>query len=98
MRELGVSVLAAATLVCSDDPHGALREAGDLMEAAARGALSAGSIINLGTLDGRHDRDQRGGITVFKSVGTATADLALLDLLWQRAQADGTIPGFEFSG
>jgi ornithine cyclodeaminase len=97
MRELGVSVLAAATLVCSDDPHGALREAGDLMEAAARGALSAGSILNLGTLDRRYDRDQRSGITVFKSVGTAAADLALLDLLWQRAKADGTIPGFEFS-
>jgi ornithine cyclodeaminase len=97
MRELGVSVLAAATLVCSDDPHGALREAGDLMEAADRGALSAGSIINLGALDGRHDPDQRSGITVFKSVGTATADLALLDLLWQRARADGTIPSFEFS-
>ena len=97
MRELGVSVLAVATLVCSDDPHGALHEAGDLMEAAACGALNAGSIINLGRLDGRHDHTRRSGITIFKSVGTATADLALLDLLWQRAKADGTIPSFEFS-
>ena len=97
MRELGVSVLAAATLVCSDDPHGALREAGDLMDAVARGAPSAGSVIDLGRLDGRYDRAERSGITIFKSVGTAAADLALLDLLWQRAQADGTIPSFEFS-
>lgn len=97
MRELGVSVLAAATLVCSDDPDGALREAGDLMEAVACGGPKAGSIIDLGRLDGRHDRARRGGITVFKSVGTAAADLALLGLLWQRADADGRIPRFEFS-
>jgi ornithine cyclodeaminase len=98
MRELGVSVLAAATLVCSDDPHGALREAGDLMEAAASGALNPGFIVNLGALDGRYDLAQRSGITIFKSVGTAIADLALLDLLWQRAQADDTVPRFEFAG
>ena len=97
MAELGVSVLAAAALVCSDNPQGALSEAGDLMEAVARGAPSAESVIDLGALDGHYDRAQRGGITIFKSVGTATADLAVLDLLWQRAEADGTIPRFEFS-
>lgn len=97
MRELGVSVLAAAELVCSDDPHGALREAGDLMDAVARGAPPAESIIELGALDGRYDRAQRHGMTIFKSVGTAIADLALLDLLWQRADADDTITSFDFS-
>lgn len=97
MRELGVSALAAATLVCSDDPEGALHEAGDLMEAVARGALSAESVLELGALEGREDRDQRGGITIFKSVGTAAADFALLDLLRQRAAADATVPSFEFS-
>jgi ornithine cyclodeaminase/alanine dehydrogenase-like protein (mu-crystallin family) len=97
MRELGASVLGAAELVCSDDPAGALREAGDLMEAVACGALRAESIIDLGELDARFDRAQRRGITIFKSVGTASADLALLDLLWQRAEADGSIPRFEFS-
>jgi ornithine cyclodeaminase len=97
MRELGVSVLAAATVVCSDDPHGALREAGDLMAAVACGKPTAGSVLDLGALDGQYDRAHRRGITIFKSVGTATADLALLDLLWQRARADGTIPSFEFS-
>jgi ornithine cyclodeaminase len=97
MRELGVSVLAAAELVCSDDPQGAVREAGDLMEAVACGAPKAESIVDLGALDGHYDRAQRRGITIFKSVGTASADLALLDLLWQRAEADGTIRGFDFS-
>ena len=97
MRELGVSVLAAAELVSSDDPHGALGEAGDLMEAVARGALEPDSIIDLGALDGRPDWTQRRGITIFKSVGTASADLALLDLLHQRAVADGTVPSFDFS-
>jgi ornithine cyclodeaminase len=97
MREVGSSVLAAAGLVSSDDPHGALGEAGDLMDAVAGGALRADSIIELGALDGHFDRARRRGITVFKSVGTASADLALLDLLWQRAEADGAIPSFDFS-
>ena len=97
MRELGLSVLAAAELVCSDDPHGALREAGDLMAAVARGAPAAENIADLGSLDGQYDKAGRDGMTIFKSVGTASADLALLDLLWQRAQADGTIGSFEFS-
>jgi ornithine cyclodeaminase len=97
MRELGVSVLAAAELVCSDDPHGALREAGDLMDAVARGAPKAESIVDLGALDGHYDRAQRCGITIFKSVGTASADLAMLGFLWQRAEADDSIPRFEFS-
>jgi ornithine cyclodeaminase len=96
MRELAVSALRAATLVCSDDPPGALREAGDLMDAVASGALSVGSLIDLGALDG-YDLAQRSGMTIFKSVGTATADLALLELLWQRAAADAAIPSFEFS-
>jgi ornithine cyclodeaminase len=97
MRELGVSVLEAATLVCSDDPPGALREAGDLMEAVACGAVDPASLIELGALNGHYDLGKRRGLTVFKSVGTALADLALLDLLWQRAEIDGTIPRFQFS-
>lgn len=97
MRELGVSVLAAAELVCSDDPRGALHEAGDLMEAVALGAPQADSIVDLGALDGHFDQAKRHGITIFKSVGTSSADLALLDLLWQRAETDGTIPRFAFS-
>jgi ornithine cyclodeaminase len=96
MRELGISALRAATLVSSDDPPGALHEAGDLMDAVADGALSAGSILDLGALDG-YDLAQRNGMTIFKSVGTAMADLALLELLWQRAAADAAIPSFEFS-
>ncbi|HET9895894.1 MAG TPA: hypothetical protein VFQ44_13280 [Streptosporangiaceae bacterium] len=96
MHELGSSVLRAATLVSSDDPHGALREAGDLIDAVTSGALSAESVIDLGAVDG-YDLAQRAGVTIFKSVGTATADLALLELLWQRATEDGTIPSFEFS-
>ncbi len=96
MRELGVSVLRAATLVCSDDPPGALREAGDLMDAVAAGAPSPESILDLGALDG-YNLAERSGLTIFKSVGTAMADLALLELLWQRAANDDAIPSFEFS-
>ena len=59
MRELGVSVLAAATLVCSDDPHGALREAGDLMDAAASGALISVSFRSSGDIQQAMRRAQR---------------------------------------
>lgn len=97
MRELGASVFAAATLVCSDDPAGAAREAGDLIDAISCGALDPDSIVELGALDERASRGQCGGITVFKSVGTAAADLALLGLLQERAAADAAVPGFEFS-
>lgn len=98
MRELAVSVFAAARLVCSDDPHGALREAGDVMNAVAAGALDAESLAELGMIERAGDGDQGGrGITVFKSVGSAAADLALLDLLRRRAANDPTIRSFDFS-
>ena len=90
-------MLAAAELVCSDDPHGAPGGRADLMAAVACGAARAESIIELGALEAHFDRAQRRGITIFKSVGTASADLALLHLLWQRAAADGTMASFEFS-
>jgi len=100
MREVGKSVFAAASLVCSDDPQGALHEAGDLMDAVTAGLLDPASIIELGALLGS-DAGRRagaGGITVFKSVGSAAADLALLDLLLRRAAAEPGLRSFDFAG
>ena len=99
MRELGVSVFAAARLICSDNPDGALHEAGDLIDAVAAGAASPDSLIGLGALDGADSGNLgRGGITVFKSVGSSAADLAILDLLWRRAVTDPAIGRFDFAG
>jgi len=100
MREVGTSVFAAATLVCSDDAAGALREAGDLMDAVAAGVLPPASVTELGALPGLGAGPPAGrrGVTVFKSVGSAAADLAVLDLLFRRATAEPDIPGFDFAG
>jgi ornithine cyclodeaminase/alanine dehydrogenase-like protein (mu-crystallin family) len=99
MREVGTSVFAAATIVCSDDPPGALREAGDLMDAVAAGVLSPDSVTELGALPGLEAEPpaSRRGVTVFKSVGSAAADLAVLDLLLHRARAEPGIHGFDFA-
>jgi ornithine cyclodeaminase len=96
MHELAVSVFGAAKLVCSDDPHGALSEAGDLMDAVAAGVLDPGSVVELGALDAVDVRTQGAGLTVLKSVGTASADLALLDLLVGRAAGSSEIRRFGF--
>jgi ornithine cyclodeaminase len=96
MRELAVSVFEAARLVCSDDPEGAFGEAGDLMDAIAAGVLDPGAVIELGALDGALLRSLGTGLTVFKSVGTAAADLALLDLLVRRATKSAGTRSFGF--
>ncbi len=100
MKEIGVSVFAAACLVCADDPQGATHEAGDLMAAIAAGALDPASVVDLGALvgPGQVRPARSGGITVFKSVGSAAADLALLDLLLARAIAAPGIRRFDFAG
>ena len=99
MREVGVSVFGAASAVCADDREGALREAGDLMDAVALGVLDPATLLELGmVMDRADDRPARGDApTVFKSVGSAAADLALLDLLLQRARAEPGLPTIDFA-
>lgn len=98
MREVGVTVFGAASVVCADDPDGALREAGDLIDAVAAGQLVPDAVIGLGSVvrDGAAAQPGRGA-TVFKSVGSAAADLALLDLLRQRAGDHPELHRFDFT-
>ena len=98
MREVGVSVFRAASVVCADDREGALSEAGDLMDAVALGVLDPASLLELGMImDRPGSQPANGAPTVFKSVGSAAADLALLDLLLQRAQAEPSLPTIDFA-
>ncbi len=103
MREVGISVFGAASVVCADDREGALREAGDLMDAVALGALDPASLLELGAImDRTGDAPARGdgpgdAPTVFKSVGSSAADLALLGLLLQRARAEPGLPAIDFA-
>jgi ornithine cyclodeaminase len=96
MMEVGVSLFAGAGVVCVDDRGGALREAGDLMAAIAAGKLDESSVRELGELtegDGAHSHAP----TIFKSVGSAAADLALLHLLAERAAGHPDLPRFDFA-
>jgi ornithine cyclodeaminase/alanine dehydrogenase-like protein (mu-crystallin family) len=100
MREIGSSVFAAARVVCSDNPAGALHEAGDLIDAVSSGALDPATVLELGTVSASAAAGQVGGdeVTVFKSVGSAAADLALLGLLMERAAGEPGIRTFDFAG
>jgi ornithine cyclodeaminase len=95
MHELGASVFAAAAVVYVDELEGALREAGDLIDAVAVGAISQSDLVALGQ-PGAGESEPAGGTTVFKSVGSAAADLAVLDLLAQRAASDDALCRVDF--
>jgi ornithine cyclodeaminase len=70
-----------------DTRAGALKEAGDIVQAIAAGAIVAddiaGDLFDLcrGTVPGRRRADE---ITLFKSVGTAIEDLAAAVLVYER--------------
>jgi ornithine cyclodeaminase len=70
------------------DTRSAIAEAGDLQAALARGWTEQGLAGDLFDLLGSAAHPERGpGRTVFKSVGHAAQDLAVLIHLWQRLQA-----------
>lgn len=83
MREVDDDAVAMSRIVV-DTRAGALREAGDLVQAIAAGRLSpdgvAGELADLvtGRIPGRRSVDE---ITLFKSVGTALEDLAAAALV-----------------
>ena len=85
MRETDDDAMRRAT-VHVDTRAGALREAGDVVQALAAGAIVeadiAGDLFDLcrGTVPGRRRRDE---ITLFKSVGTAIEDLAAAVLVYE---------------
>ena len=89
MREADDDAVRRAA-VYLDTRAGALKEAGDIVQPLASGALEAeairGDLLDLcrGTAPGRNDP---GAITLFKSVGTALEDLAAAQLLAERLGA-----------
>lgn len=89
MREADDDAVRRAA-VYVDTRAGALKEAGDIVQPLASGALEAeaikGDLFDLcrGTAPGRGDR---GAVTLFKSVGTALEDLAAAKLVAERLAA-----------
>lgn len=99
MREVGASLFGAAGVVCVDDLEGALREAGDLIDAISDGALDESSVLGLGEVLAGPGRtfSSPDRPTVFKSVGSAAADYALLCLLHERVRSDDDVMRFDFA-
>ena len=89
MREADDEAVRCAA-VYVDTRGGAMKEAGDIVQPLASGALEAeaikGDLFDLcrGTAPGRRDA---GAITLFKSVGTALEDLAAAKLVAERLGA-----------
>jgi ornithine cyclodeaminase/alanine dehydrogenase-like protein (mu-crystallin family) len=84
MCEVPADLLRRADVIAIDQWAAALEEAGDLIQAIASGAISQKSLVEIGTLLGAGARDRKGGPTVFKSVGIASQDWAIADLVRTR--------------
>lgn len=86
MREADDALVAAASLFV-DTREGALAEAGDLLQPIAAGLIGADAVLaELPTLlgGGHPGRRHPDEITLFKSVGSALADLGAARLAWRR--------------
>jgi ornithine cyclodeaminase/alanine dehydrogenase-like protein (mu-crystallin family) len=78
LRELDDATLARAARVVVETRAAALKEAGDIVQAVAAGAIAAAELVELrAVLDGTRGRGADGDVTVFKSVGLALEDLAV---------------------
>lgn len=88
MREVDDAAVAAARIVV-DTYGGALKEAGDLVQALAASAITQHDIAaDLAQLveGSRVGRSHDAQITLFKSVGTALEDLAAAELVLERSR------------
>ncbi len=89
MREADDALICSASLFV-DTADGALAEAGDLVQPIRAGLLSREAVLaELSDLAARRHAGRRHAseVTLFKSVGSALADLASATLVWQLLQA-----------
>lgn len=89
-RELDDTVFRRASLVVVEDRETALREAGDVIQAVATGALDVDALVGLRSFLASPSRID--GISVFKSVGMAWQDLAIAEAIWAAvSRTDGAM-------
>ncbi len=94
MREADDALICSASLFV-DTADGALAEAGDLVQPMQRGLLPRDAVrAELADLAGgiHPGRCESSEITVFKSVGSALADLASAGLVWRQLQSGSVMP------
>jgi len=87
--EVHADVFAAARVVVVDDAAVALAESGNIRGACATGGLQPAALVSLGEALDAGGAPDRGGITVFNSVGLGIQDLYAAHVLCQRAAVVG---------
>lgn len=90
MVELPWQLFADAGLVAVDSRQAAMAEAGDLVAALERGALTAERVVELGAVPADRVRGTS-EVTVFKSVGLAVQDAAAAELVIRNATQAGLL-------
>jgi ornithine cyclodeaminase/alanine dehydrogenase-like protein (mu-crystallin family) len=89
-RELDPQIVLQASLLVTDDVAQAKTEAAEFIDLAAAGRLDWNDLVPLHRIVAAPDfRRDRGGITLFKSLGIGLEDLAIASLLYDRAVASG---------
>jgi ornithine cyclodeaminase len=93
MRELPLALLAAATTLIVDDREACLAEAGELIDAVDGGIVSPDRLLTLA--EALLSSPPRTGRSVFKSVGIAAQDWAVMRVLSDRTATLRTpsVPG-----
>lgn len=89
--EADARCFADAALVVADSPH-AQHEAGDLIQAAAAGALAGERLATLADVVTGRRAVPAAGMIAFKSVGTALQDVALAGRYYELLGARGGLP------
>lgn len=89
--EVDAGVIGRAAVVAVDDRQQAEREAGDLINAAAAGALQWDQVVELGRIVRGEipGRSRPEDITFFKSIGVAMEDVAAARAVFLAARAQG---------
>lgn len=87
LRELDQTAFERAAWVVGDSPAELLAGSGDVVEAVDKGVLDEGRLVSLAEASRHPDafrpNDER-DLLVFKSMGTATQDLAVASTLYER--------------
>lgn len=88
LRELDAATMRRSGTLVVDDPVQVQAESGDIIAGLAEGDLAADRVVSVAAVSQRPEllrREPGRDLLTFKSVGTALQDLALAELLLQRA-------------
>jgi ornithine cyclodeaminase/alanine dehydrogenase len=90
-REIDVSVVEACDLIVCDAVEEVVEETGDMIQAKAAGIAFEHKLMSLSDLvgGGSEERINKARLRMFKSVGAAVQDIAIAELAFDKALAQG---------